>query len=226
LLEEKVVIFLGVGLYLAVLIFVLISEAKNISSLLAARKRITQLGTIGSFFLLIALLLRFIFLIVLPFGGFETVRYSDVVFSELPALIYLTCFAIVVYQWVFLYHNNIRGGAGNSHIQLKFVFIGFISLLFLVFSLIVIIFSLVDAPTSNRCYTVVEDYGPARIVAILYKAFFALVCTGLAITFAVYGYRVTRVSNSFKVVPLNLDEQNLIKQKKTEVKRVSATSSF
>lgn len=126
-----------------------------------------------------------------------------------------------------MYHFNFQSRANfKGFKRLQPVMFAFIGLLCLAFVIILIVFLSIPAPTVDRCAANPTDFGAREIAAIVYKVFFAIVCVGLSLVFMVYGIRIVRISNSFKVIPLNEEERHLIEKRKTQVKTVSFLAYF
>ncbi len=123
-----------------------------------------------------------------------------------------------------LYHFGLKDGAKQSFRRLKpalYVFDGVLGAAFI--TLLIVYFSLSDQITitceSNDID--INSATPKQIVAIVYKAFFAVVCIILSIAFLVYGSRIIRSSTSFTVRSLDRAEQRAIKKRKQDVLNVS-----
>lgn len=225
LTEERVLIFVGVALYIIALSIAVFFVTQQIRNFYRAGKKILVLSTMGLSLITLALLLRILFLFLLPFGVFEAVQSSSIIFSELPALVYLICYAIVVYRWVVLYHFKFQAGANSKGFKrLRPVILAFIALLCLAFIIILIAFLSIPVQPIDQCVVQSTNLGARDIIAIVYKVFFAIVCIGLSIVFLIYGIRIVLISNSFKVIPLNQEERQLVEKRKTQVKtRIAIT---
>lgn len=99
--------------------------------------------------------------------------------------------------------------------------LAFIALLCLAFIIILIAFLSIPVQPIDQCVVQSTNLGARDIIAIVYKVFFAIVCIGLSIVFLIYGIRIVLISNSFKVIPLNQEERQLVEKRKTQVKTVS-----
>jgi Na+/H+ antiporter NhaB len=123
-----------------------------------------------------------------------------------------------------LYHFGLKDGAKKSFRRLKPVLYAFDGLLGAAFiTLLIVYFSLSDQITIT-CESDIDVSNfttPKQIVAIVYKAFFAVVCIILSIAFLVYGSRIIRSSTSFTVKSLDRAEQRAIKKRKRDVLNVS-----
>ncbi len=119
-----------------------------------------------------------------------------------------------------LYHFGLRD-AKESFRKLKpvlFVFDGILGAAFI--TLLIVYFSLSDQLTIT-CESDIEANSvvttPKQIVAVVYKAFFAVVCIMLSIAFLVYGSRIVQSSTSFTVVSLDRAERRAIKKRKNDI---------
>jgi hypothetical protein len=193
---EIFIIFFGILLYLLV-------EALTIYHLTmhtidwfrsARTKGFFSLGRIALLILTIVLLIRLLYLFLLPFGVLETSRPADVIFSELPALLFCSIYSVIVVRWAEIYHFTMTSSGTSGFSKLKPVVIAINIALIIIFLVLLILFLTLENPRLVvDCTTTLDEldqHTPTEGVAIAYKVFFALVCVTLSVLFVVYGVRI------------------------------------
>jgi len=158
-------------------------------------KKFFNLARISLGLLTLLLIDRLLYLIFLPNGLLEEEPQVDVVFSELPALFFLTIYSIIVIRWAEIYHFTMSSGRKSGITKLKPAIIALNSFLALAFIVLVIVFFTVPSVIIETCASNVDlsAQPPAAFVAIAYKLFYALVSIGLSISFIIYGYRIVNL---------------------------------
>jgi hypothetical protein len=177
-------------------------------------------------------------LFLLPVGVLEQSRVATAIFAELPALLYYTIFSLIVLSWyvqkkeIILARINRVSRAKIYHFtssltedrykRVKILLITMNVFIGLAFIVILIVFFSLDSKMVITCeQDLAAGLSPQEIAAIVYKAIFALFCTGLSVLFLVYGIRLIQLSNSLQTMSLNEIDQNDIKKTKTMLVKVS-----
>eukprot|EP01121_Diplochlamys_sp_Union-15-3_P014269 TRINITY_DN4524_c0_g1_i5.p1 TRINITY_DN4524_c0_g1~~TRINITY_DN4524_c0_g1_i5.p1 ORF type:complete len:242 (-),score=15.32 TRINITY_DN4524_c0_g1_i5:31-756(-) len=128
-----------------------------------------------------------------PFGVLEDAEAADIIFSELPALIFFSVYCLVVIRWVEIYHFTAKRLAQEFR-HLSPVVIGANLFMYLAFCILLVIFltksgESVDV-TCKTGYKYNSNSSVSEVIAIVYKIFFAVTCVILAILFGLYGTRL------------------------------------
>jgi hypothetical protein len=210
---EVFVIYFGAALYVAVLalwvVQLILFLQKN------GIRGYFQLPTAAFYILGVALLDRLLFLFLLPVGVLEQSRVATAIFAELPALLYYTIFSLIVLSWAKIYHFT-SSLTEDRYKRVKILLITMNVFIGVAFIVILIVFFSLDSKMVITCEQDLNaGLSPQEIAAIVYKAIFALFCTGLSVLFLVYGIRLIQLSNSLQTMSLNEIDQNDIKKTKT-----------
>jgi len=102
-----------------------------------------ELPKLALLLLAIFLVIRLIFLIIWPTGA--TVQHPPlgVLFGELPTIIYLTIFTVVVVRWMEIFHYTMKS-AGAQIKAMRPLFIISNAVVYVVFFILVILFFTLD----------------------------------------------------------------------------------
>jgi hypothetical protein len=188
---QLALIFLGMVLYFLMLGFTAYHFVLHLVDL--RKEKFWNIARIALLTLGVLLLIRIIYLIMLPNGVIAVAPAVDVVFSELPALLFFFIYSLIVIRWAEIYHFTMTAGQKTGITKLRPVAIVFNVSLIVAYIVLVVVFFSVSSNVPFNCATpliTLQQLPPPEIVAILYKVFFGLVCLGMSIAFAVYGLRI------------------------------------
>eukprot|EP01126_Amoeba_proteus_P000938 TRINITY_DN10271_c0_g1_i1.p1 TRINITY_DN10271_c0_g1~~TRINITY_DN10271_c0_g1_i1.p1 ORF type:complete len:535 (-),score=82.43 TRINITY_DN10271_c0_g1_i1:77-1534(-) len=140
--------------------------------------------------------LRSVYFFGKPFGTFDDVELQ-VVFSDLPSLLYMISVVATGCLWAHLYtiaHKFVQPTEQPKHMRkLQLFFYMFCSSLCLIFVILQSIFGHLYSNQHNMVFTCAttqsekDQISTAEIVSILYKAIFAFYCLIIATVFFYYG---------------------------------------
>jgi len=138
---------------------------------------------------------RIIYFLLVPFGYFEKEQAADIIFSELPALLFFSIYCLVVIRWAEIYHFTMTSSTSGTGIhRLSPAVIAANIFMYLSFIILFIIFLAIPSGTIEvTCATgyqaKVSTTAPG-VVSTVYNILFAVVCVLLAFLYTLYGYRV------------------------------------
>jgi hypothetical protein len=214
---EIFIIFFGVLIYLLTTVFTLFHLGKHIAAWLQDDKTrsFLSLSRVALMVLALVLLIRLVYLLLLPFGVLEQYKPIDVIFSELPALLFCYIYSIIVLRWAEIYHFSMSG-AKPGFSKLKPAVIVLIIFLGVAFIVLLALFLAIVVPVIRVDCTTPEGEINARtateIVAIVYKVFFAAICITLSALFVLYGVRIIGLMRHGQA---QSDKSKLLKRKRT-----------
>jgi hypothetical protein len=178
-------------------------------------KSFCRVGRLALIILGLMLLDRFLYLMLLPNGVLEQSRVADVLFSELPAMFYLSIYSLIVLRWAEICHFTMTSGHDKSFNRLKPVVIAVNVFIIAAFIVLLAVF-LAQPSNANDVLScasdfVVEQTG-AEIVTIIYHIVFSAFCLTFSILFAVYGARIIKMMRESNKLALELDAEDKIRR--------------
>eukprot|EP01127_Copromyxa_protea_P000995 TRINITY_DN1092_c0_g2_i2.p1 TRINITY_DN1092_c0_g2~~TRINITY_DN1092_c0_g2_i2.p1 ORF type:complete len:1579 (-),score=272.12 TRINITY_DN1092_c0_g2_i2:50-4357(-) len=159
-------------------------------------KNFVDFPKIAVFSVLILSILRAVYFFGMPFGTFDDVEIQ-VVFSDLPALLFMIAVVATGCMWAHLHIMTSKLVAKSKHAiiqrNLNIFFYSFCASLCLLFVVLQSVFGGLLRNRSDEGFTCATTeaernaLSSSEIVSILYKAFFALYCVVIAVVFCFYG---------------------------------------
>eukprot|EP01126_Amoeba_proteus_P017809 TRINITY_DN1875_c0_g1_i6.p1 TRINITY_DN1875_c0_g1~~TRINITY_DN1875_c0_g1_i6.p1 ORF type:complete len:1055 (-),score=158.04 TRINITY_DN1875_c0_g1_i6:101-2791(-) len=190
--SEIIVIWLGLSIYSLLLIMCIYHLYLHYRLLRQQKKKITckifmELPRLVLAVIALFLLVRIIFFSIVPFGTLEKSEAINLIFAQLPPLLFLSAYILMLIKWAQIY----RAKQMKRRKSLVSVGIATSAALWLFFLVIMIL--LITLPNNLVQYTCVtpdsaqNQHSLTSIIAITYNSFYAFICFCCAGLFVFYG---------------------------------------
>eukprot|EP01125_Pyxidicula_operculata_P020868 TRINITY_DN7841_c0_g1_i1.p1 TRINITY_DN7841_c0_g1~~TRINITY_DN7841_c0_g1_i1.p1 ORF type:complete len:1565 (-),score=216.37 TRINITY_DN7841_c0_g1_i1:61-4755(-) len=155
---------------------------------------------------------RVFFFILTSTGTFASYPAAETVFSELPALIYLSVISIIALKWAEIYHFKYKDIGNSKTGQLKQVMIFSNAFIYLCFVLLLIVYFNLESETKYvDCTTSEEELNKVTsidIVVYTYKAVYATASVIISGLVAYYGRKAIQMVDTEAKAVDNTEKRN------------------
>jgi len=195
-------LFIAMVADFAIFVYVLISLKVYISRFLDGKdKKFWTLPKLALTFLAILLILRILYFILLPTGVFQTNSSAAgsliTLLADSPTIMFAMIMSLVFYQWASIYHFTMKTKNKKRNKKILRTSLIVANLLFvLAFIAIVIFYAILSSKVGLiiTCSNTVNYYvETSRILSLVYKSLYALMCTILTILLIIYSNKLVQL---------------------------------
>jgi len=160
----------------------------------SAKGPVWSLPLVGLSILSFYLADRIIYFFILPLGALQEEPFLSVIFADLPALLFLSIYSVVVVRWAEIYHFTMTSTKESNLHPVAIVFNVVLYVVFLTF--IIAYFSLQIPVSTLTCTQSSNVLTSATNISTAYKIFFLIATIVVAGAFIFYGEKLQRLIKS------------------------------
>jgi len=140
--------------------------------------------------LIIFLIDRAILFLLTPYGVLVGKQNVDVVFTELPALLFFSIYSMIVIRWAEVYYYTKKLKSLKQFSRFQFYFIILNVSMYAAFIILISTFFALHNSQAVNCIHPHSSKTAQSIIAIVYKIYFLVISVTLIIGFCAYGFKI------------------------------------